>query len=52
MWRVYLLEFVIVVIVGLLWANGISSMHKKYPNYKGNGEGFNFDDEDNDNLKK
>lgn len=51
MWIVYLLEFVIVLIVALLWVNGIASMHEEHPEYKGNGEGFNLDDED-DNTKK
>lgn len=45
MWKVYLFGFVIVVIIGLLWANGISTMYKKHPDYKGKGEGFNLEDE-------
>jgi hypothetical protein len=35
MWKIYLLEFVIVVIVSVLWANGIDKMNTNHPNYKG-----------------
>lgn len=29
MWRVYLLEFIIVVIISLLWVNGIVKTHQE-----------------------
>lgn len=35
MWKVYLLEFVVVVIVSILWVRGIVDMHEKHPDYKG-----------------
>jgi hypothetical protein len=43
MWRVYLLEFVVVVIISLLWVNGITKMHEEHPDYKGEDL---FDEED------
>ena len=45
MWQVYLAMFIAVVIISILWVNGITSMHEKYPDYKGDFRGFNFDDE-------
>lgn len=47
MWKVYLLEFIVVLIISILWVRGITTMHEKYPDYKGKGEGLNFDDDDN-----
>ena len=45
MWKVYLLEFVVVLIISLLWANGIASMHEKHPDYKGK-DFFNEEEEE------
>lgn len=35
MWKVYLLEFIIVVIVSALWARGIDKMMQDHPDYDG-----------------
>jgi len=35
MWKVYLLEFTIVLFVSILWARGIDKMHNEHPDYKG-----------------
>lgn len=35
MWKVYLLEFIVVVIVSVLWVRGIDKMMKDHPDYKG-----------------
>jgi hypothetical protein len=35
MWKVYLLEFIIVVIVSIVWVRGISNMEEEHPDYKG-----------------
>lgn len=35
MWKVYLLEFIIVVIVSALWVRGIDKMMEDHPDYKG-----------------
>ena len=35
MWKVYLLEFVVVVIVSLLWVRGIDKMMQDHPDYEG-----------------
>jgi len=43
MWKVYLLEFVVVVIVSILWVRGITKMHEEHPDYKGE-DFFNEDD--------
>jgi hypothetical protein len=47
---------VAVIVVAVLWVNGITNMHKNHPDYKGNElfGGFDFDDEDevdNENQK-
>jgi len=56
MWQVYSCMVVSVIIVSVLWVNGITNMHKNHPNYKGEEfNGFDFDDEeevDNDLQKK
>jgi len=44
---IYILEFLVVLIVSILWVNGIISMHKKHQDYK--GEDFFNEEED---LKK
>ena len=55
MWQVYSCMAVAVIIVSVLWVNGITNMHKNHPNYKGEDfSGFDFDDEeevDNDLQK-
>ena len=48
MWQVYSCMAVAVIIVSVLWVSGIDYMHTNYPNYKGNGQGLNFDDEKED----
>jgi len=35
MWKVYLLEVIITIIVSILWVRGIDKMMKDYPDYKG-----------------
>lgn len=35
MWKVYLLMFIVVLVVSILWVNGIANMQKNHPNYKG-----------------
>ena len=35
MWKVYLLMFIVVLVVSILWVNGITNMQKNHPNYKG-----------------
>ena len=45
MWIVYVIMFLLVIVVSLLWVSGITSTHKKHPDYKGRGNGFNFDDD-------
>ena len=45
MWRVYLMEFIIVFVVSLLWVRGIDKMITENPDYK--GEDF-LNEEDNE----
>ena len=45
MWKVYGIMFLVVIVISLLWVRGITDIHGKHPDYKGNGDGFNFDDE-------
>lgn len=35
MWKVYLLMFFVVLVVSILWVNGITNMQKNHPDYKG-----------------
>ena len=35
MWKVYLLEFAIVLIVSIIWVRGIDKMMKDHSDYKG-----------------
>ena len=44
MWIVYVIMFLLVIVVSLLWVSGITSTHKKYPDYKGDFRGFDFED--------
>ena len=34
MWKVYLLEFVIVLVVSILWVSNINKMMTEHPDYK------------------
>jgi len=45
MWKVYGVMFLIVVGISILWVRGITDTHEKHPDYKGDDEGFDFDDE-------
>lgn len=46
MWQVYLAMVMSVLIVSILWVNGIVNIHEKYPDYKGDEfSGFDFDDQ-------
>ena len=49
MWQVYVLMTIVVIIISVLWVKGITDMHEKHPDYKGEelfGNGFNFDDKE------
>jgi len=55
MWKVFLLELVIAVIISYLWVRGIDNMHKNHPDYKGEdflNWGGNDASDDNDAPKK
>jgi hypothetical protein len=45
MLEVYGLMIFVVIGLSSLWVKGITNMHENHPDYKGNGEGFDFDDE-------
>jgi len=47
MWRVYLMEFIIVFVVSLLWVRGIDKMKKEDPDYKGD-DFLKLEDEEKD----
>jgi hypothetical protein len=40
------------VVIGLsaLWVRGIVNTHENHPEYKGNGEGFDFDDKKEEEI--
>jgi hypothetical protein len=42
---IYLLLGIVIIIVAILWVRGIDYMQKNHPDYKGNQDGFDFDDE-------
>jgi len=48
MWKIYLIEFVIVVIISYLWARGIDKMNKEHPDYKGD-DFLNLKDDEKEN---
>lgn len=48
MWIVYVVMFLVVTVVSLLWVSGIDYMQKNHPDYKGDGIGFDFDDDISD----
>jgi hypothetical protein len=35
MWRVFLMEFIVLLIISILWVRGISKMKEEHPDYKG-----------------
>ena len=35
MWLVYVFEFAVIVIISIIWANGIFKTNENYPDYKG-----------------
>jgi hypothetical protein len=35
MWKVYLLEFIITLVISILWVWGIDKMANEHPDYKG-----------------
>ena len=35
MWKIYLIEFITVIIVSLVWVNAIDKMNNEHPDYKG-----------------
>ena len=45
MWEVYVIMFMVVIVLSILWVKCIINTHEKYPDYKGNQDGFDFDDE-------
>ena len=46
MWKVYLLEFIMVLAVSAVWVRGIDKMMSEHPDYK--GEDFlDWDDDKN-----
>jgi hypothetical protein len=52
MWIVYTIIAVVVIVISVIWVKGITDMHEKYPDYKGDdlsSDGFNFDDEKEEN---
>jgi hypothetical protein len=49
MWKVYGIMFLVVVVISVFWVKGITDIHEKHPDYKGDdlfGEGFDFDDKE------
>jgi hypothetical protein len=35
MWKVYLIELIVILVISLVWTYGIDNMSKKHPEYKG-----------------
>ena len=35
MWKIYLLEFIITLVISILWVWGIDKMINEHPDYKG-----------------
>jgi hypothetical protein len=55
MWQVYGIMAFIVIGISSLWVKGITDMHEKHPDYKGEelfGDGFNFDDKEDEEDRK
>jgi hypothetical protein len=48
MWKVYLIEFLVVLIISIVWVNAIDKMKNEHPDYK--GEDFlNFEEDEKEN---
>lgn len=45
---IYVTIAIVVFLISYFWVSGIDNMHKKYPDYKGNQDGFDFDDDISD----
>ena len=55
MWEVYGIMALVVIGISVLWVKGITDMHEKYPDYKGEDlfdEGFDFDYKKEDQKKE
>jgi hypothetical protein len=53
--EVYTIMFFVVLGISALWVKGITNMHEKHPDYRGEdlfGDGFNFDDKKEDEEDK
>ena len=44
MWKVYVIMVMVVIVLSILWVKGITDRHEEHPDYKGNQNGFDFDD--------
>ena len=44
MWQVYVLTGIVTIVVAFLWVSGIDYMKENHPEYKGNQDGFDFDE--------
>ena len=54
MWKVYTIMFIVVFVISVIWVKGITDMHEKHPDYKGDdlfSDGFNFDDKEEEPKK-
>ena len=49
--EVYGLMVFVVIGLSAIWVRGITNMHENHPDYKGKGEGFDFDDKKEDDKK-
>ena len=49
MWQVYVGMAVVVLVVTFFWVSGIDYMRQNHPDYKGDQDGFNFDDKEEEN---
>ena len=45
MWEVYVIMAIVLIVLSILWVKCIINTQEKYPDYKGNQDGFDFDDE-------
>ena len=50
MLEVYGLMAFVVIGLSSLWVRGITNIHEKHPDYKGNSEGFDFDDKNREDY--
>ena len=51
MWGVFGLMIFIVIGLSALWVKGISDIDENHPDYKGKGDGFDFDDYQHEDRK-